>query len=242
MKAITPLEHILKPSSPWIYINGKPYEAASLLYQHRIIKLGRPIESSSVASTVSQLIHLDMLGHNGRKNADITLYIDSPGGSYYEGMDILETIALIKSRVIGVCSGIAMSMASIILASLSKGNRYAMPRSTIMVHCTSFGNTEYIKHPHLLNLAEESKRIAEIIKNIYVENCAFDEEGNCRWNNFVNDKQHGLVIYDQHLDNGIRTKEDAKEWLEQWWNHNRYMDAELALKWGHIDKIIKNKE
>jgi ATP-dependent Clp protease, protease subunit len=227
--------------SPIIYdSSGQLLDIGSALIRNRIIRFTEQVDNFSANWLKDQLLVLDTLEYKGKMYEDIILYIDNPGGVVYYGIGVIDTMEHIRSRVATVCTGFAASMGSVLLASGEKGKRYSMPKSTIMVHEPSgdfHGRASEIKTSQ-----QEIDRLERILLKQYVSCCAFDEEGNCRWNHFKNDGKPGPVIYDHDIDNGIRTKEDAEEWLNKWWTFDRFMDAELALKWGHIDKIVKPKE
>lgn len=109
--------------------NGeRGYDIYSRLLKDRIILLTGEINDDISSIIVSQLLYLDSIN-----NSDISLYINSPGGSITAGMAIYDTIHYIKSRVNTICIGMAMSMGAFLLASTS-GKRYALPHSEIMIH------------------------------------------------------------------------------------------------------------
>ena len=104
------------------------YDIYSRLLKDRIILLTGEINDDISSVIVSQLLYLDSVNTN-----DISLYINSPGGSITAGMAIYDTIHYINSRVNTICIGMAMSMGAFLLASTS-GKRYALPHSEIMIH------------------------------------------------------------------------------------------------------------
>ena len=111
--------------------NGeRSYDIYSRLLEDRIIFLSGEIDDNVANIVVAQLIYLE--GKNPDK--DIFLYINSPGGSVTAGMAIYDTINYIKCDVVTICIGLAASMASFLLASGTKGKRYALPNSEIMIH------------------------------------------------------------------------------------------------------------
>lgn len=107
----------------------RAYDIYSRLLKDRIIFIGGEINDDSANIIISQLLFLDSQNHD-----DISLYINSPGGSITAGMAIYDTINFIKSDVSTICIGIAASMASIILASGASGKRYILPNSEVMIH------------------------------------------------------------------------------------------------------------
>jgi ATP-dependent Clp protease, protease subunit len=102
----------------------------SRLLKERIILLGTPIDDQIANLIVAQLLFLE---HEDPER-DISLYINSPGGSVYAGLAIYDTIHSIRPNVSTVCVGMAASMATIILAGGTKGKRYSLPHSTIHMH------------------------------------------------------------------------------------------------------------
>ena len=111
--------------------NGeRSYDIYSRLLEDRIIFLSGEIDDNVANIVVAQLIYLE--GKNPDK--DISLYINSPGGSITAGMAIYDTIKFIKCDVSTICIGMAASMGAFLLASGTKGKRYALPNSEIMIH------------------------------------------------------------------------------------------------------------
>lgn len=105
------------------------YDIYSRLLKDRIILLNGEIDDNVSNIVVAQLLYLDSLNNN-----DISLYINSPGGSITAGMAIYDTMNFIKSDVSTICIGIAASMAAFLLSSGKKGKRYALPNSEVMIH------------------------------------------------------------------------------------------------------------
>ena len=113
----------------------RSFDIYSRLLNERIIFLGTPIDDQVANLIVAQLLHLD--GEDSDK--DISLYINSPGGSVYAGLAIYDTMNFIKADVQTICIGIAMSMGALLLAGGAKGKRFALPNSRIMIHQVSGG-------------------------------------------------------------------------------------------------------
>lgn len=110
--------------------NGeRAYDIYSRLLKDRIIFLGGEIDDECANIVISELLFLDSQSHD-----DISIYINSPGGSITAGMAIYDTMNYVKSDVSTICVGIAASMASVILASGKKGKRYILPNSEVMIH------------------------------------------------------------------------------------------------------------
>ena len=110
--------------------NGeRVYDIYSRLLKDRIIMLNGEIDDVNCNTIISELLYLDSLNHD-----DISLYINSPGGSVTAGMAIYDTINFIKSDVSTICIGIAASMAAFLLSSGTKNKRYCLPNSEVMIH------------------------------------------------------------------------------------------------------------
>ena len=105
------------------------YDVYSLLLKDRIIILNGEINDSTANVIVAQLLYLDSLNHD-----DISFYINSPGGSVSSGLAIYDTFKLIKSDVKTICIGCAASMGALLLSSGTKGKRYCLPNSEVMIH------------------------------------------------------------------------------------------------------------
>ena len=108
----------------------RSYDIYSRLLEDRIIFLTGEINDATANIVVAQLIYLE--GKNPDK--DIYLYINSPGGSVSAGLAIYDTIKYIKCDVVTICIGLAASMGAFLLSSGTKGKRYALPNSEIMIH------------------------------------------------------------------------------------------------------------
>lgn len=108
----------------------RAYDIYSRLLKDRIIMLGSAIDDNVANSIVAQLLFLE--AENPDK--DITLYINSPGGSITAGMAIYDTMQYIKPNVSTICTGMAASMGAFLLAAGEKGKRFALPNSEVMIH------------------------------------------------------------------------------------------------------------
>ena len=110
--------------------NGeRSYDIFSRLLKDRIIILSGEIDDNLANVIVSELLYLDSLNHN-----DISLYINSPGGSITAGMAIMDTMNYIKSDVSTICLGLAASMAAFLLSCGKKGKRCILPNAEVMIH------------------------------------------------------------------------------------------------------------
>ena len=108
----------------------RSYDIFSRLLNDRIIVLSEDVHDTSASLVVAQLLYLE--GQDPDK--DISLYINSPGGSISAGMAIHDTIQYIKCDVSTICMGMAASMGAFLLASGTKGKRFALPNAEIMIH------------------------------------------------------------------------------------------------------------
>lgn len=108
----------------------RSYDLYSRMLEDRIIFLNGEIDSYLSNSVVAQLIYLEAKD----PTKDISLYINSPGGTITDGLAIYDTMKYIKCDVTTICVGLAASMASVLLAAGAKGKRYALPNSEVMIH------------------------------------------------------------------------------------------------------------
>ena len=111
-------------------LGERAYDIYSRLLKDRIIFLGGPIDDNVANLVIAQLLFLA----NEDSKKDISLYINSPGGSVTAGLAILDTMQFIKPDVSTICVGMAASMGSHLLAGGAKGKRFALPNSEIMIH------------------------------------------------------------------------------------------------------------
>ena len=108
----------------------RSYDIFSRLLKDRIIFLSEDVNSASASLVVAQLLFLE----SEDPDKEISLYINSPGGSITDGMAIVDTINYIKSPVTTICVGMAASMGAVLLASGAKGKRFATPNAEILIH------------------------------------------------------------------------------------------------------------
>ena len=113
----------------------RSYDIFSRLLNDRIIMLNEEVNATTASLVVAQLLYLE--GQD--PNKDISLYINSPGGSVTDGMAIYDTMQYIKCDVSTICMGMAASMGAFLLAAGTKGKRYALPNADIMIHQPSGG-------------------------------------------------------------------------------------------------------
>jgi len=108
----------------------RAFDIYSRLLNERIIFLGTPVDDQIANLLVAQLLHLE----SEDPDKDISIYINSPGGSVYSGLAIYDTMQFIKPDVQTICVGIAMSMGALLLAGGAKGKRMALPNAKILIH------------------------------------------------------------------------------------------------------------
>jgi ATP-dependent Clp protease, protease subunit len=113
----------------------RSFDIYSRLLNERIIFLGTPVDDQIANLIVAQLLHLE----SDDPDKDISLYINSPGGSIYAGLAIYDTMQFIKPDVTTICFGMAMSMGSLLLAGGAPGKRLSLPNSRILIHQPSGG-------------------------------------------------------------------------------------------------------
>ncbi|MBA2615817.1 MAG: ATP-dependent Clp endopeptidase proteolytic subunit ClpP [Actinobacteria bacterium] len=113
----------------------RAFDIYSRLLNERIIFLGTPIDDQIANLIIAQLIHLE----SEDPDKDISIYVNSPGGSVYAGLAVYDTMQYVKPDVQTVCVGIAMSMGAVLLAGGTPGKRMALPNSKILIHQGSSG-------------------------------------------------------------------------------------------------------
>lgn len=107
----------------------RSYDIFSRLLKERIVFISGEINDSLANSVIAELLYLDSVNHD-----DISIYINSPGGSVTSGMAIYDTMNFIQSDVSTICCGIAASMAAFLLSSGTIGKRYVLPNADVMIH------------------------------------------------------------------------------------------------------------
>ena len=138
----------------------REYDIYSRLLNERIIFLGSAVDDQVANLIVAQLLHLE----SSDPDKDISIYINSPGGSIYAGLAIFDTMNFIKPDVQTICCGIAMSMGSLLLAGGAKGKRFSLPNSRILIHQPSSGFEGQATdiEIHAQEIIKTRKRIDEI--------------------------------------------------------------------------------
>ena len=113
----------------------REYDIYSRLLNERIIFLGTPVDDQIANLIVAQMLHLESVD----PDKDISLYINSPGGSIYAGLAIYDTMQFIKPDVQTICFGMAMSMGSLLLTGGAHGKRLSLPNARMLIHQPSAG-------------------------------------------------------------------------------------------------------
>jgi len=108
----------------------RAYDIYSRLLEDRIIFVGEPVQAGMVNTIVAQLLYLEKKD----PDKDIIMFINTPGGEVYSGMAIYDVMQYVKCDVSTICVGLAASMGSVILAGWTKGKRFSLPHSKIMIH------------------------------------------------------------------------------------------------------------
>ena len=139
----------------------RSYDIYSRLLNDRIIMLTEDVNSASASVIVAQLLYLEAQD----PTKDISLYINSPGGSVTDGFAIYDTMNYIKCDVSTICMGMAASMGAFLLAAGAKGKRYALPNSDIMIHQPSGGAQGQATDMeiHTKHILDTKKRLNEIL-------------------------------------------------------------------------------
>lgn len=175
----------------------RSYDLYSILLKSRIIFISGEIDDTLSNLVVAQLLYLDSLSHE-----DISLYINSPGGSVTSGLAIYDTMNFIKSNVSTICYGICASMAALLLSSGHKGKRYILPNADVMIHQV-LGRSE--------GQASDVKIATDRILDL---------------------KNRLNTILSKNTSKHIKT-------IEKDTDRDNYLNAEEALEYGLVDKIIK---
>lgn len=142
----------------------RAYDIYSRLLKDRIIFLGTAIDEHTANILVAQLLFLD----SQDSSKDISIYINSPGGSVYAALAIYDTMQYIKSDVQTIVVGIAASAAALLLSSGAKGKRFALPNSKIMIHQPSSGTRGKVTDMEID--LEESIKLKKHLEQIIADN------------------------------------------------------------------------
>lgn len=173
----------------------RSYDIYSRLLNDRIVFLGEGIDDAVANSVVAQLLHLE----SEDPDKDISLYINSPGGSVTAGLAILDTMNFIKCDVSTICIGLCASMASVLLACGAKGKRYALPNSEVLIHQPMGGAQNGTQETDMAIIAEQMKKTRERMNKILadatgqsIETISKDTERD-NWLDALEAKNYGLV-------------------------------------------------
>ena len=131
-------KHVGNVYTPYILeerqLHASPLDLFSRLLYERIMFFNGEVTDESCSVAIAQLLYLNSIGTN-----DISIYINSPGGSVVDGLSLVDSMNFVKSDISTLCLGTAASMAAVILSNGTKGKRYALPHSRIMIHQASHG-------------------------------------------------------------------------------------------------------
>ncbi|MGN0539967.1 MAG: ATP-dependent Clp endopeptidase proteolytic subunit ClpP [Candidatus Fimenecus sp.] len=171
----------------------RSYDIFSRLLNDRIIVLSDEVNDATASLVVAQLLYLE--GQDSEK--DISLYINSPGGSVSAGLAIYDTMQYIKCDVSTICMGMAASMGAFLLSSGAKGKRFALPNSEIMIHQPSGGaqgqaSDIKITADHILRTRERLNKILAENTGKPIEQIAVDTERD-NWLSAQEAMDYGLV-------------------------------------------------
>jgi ATP-dependent Clp protease protease subunit len=180
----------------------RAFDIYSRLLKENIIFLGTPIDDQVANLIIAQILFLAAED----PDKDISLYINSPGGSITAGLAILDTMNLVEPDIVTTCVGQAASMAAVLLACGKKGKRFALPHSRILIH-----------QPSMSGLAGQATDI-----DIYAKEILRMRE-----------------ILNQILADGTGQPVDR---ISRDVDRDYIMEAEQALKYGMIDRIISSRE
>jgi len=175
----------------------RAYDIYSRLLEDRIIFVGEPVQAGMVNSIVAQLLFLEKKD----PDKDIIMFVNTPGGEVYSWMAIYDVMQYVKCDVSTICVGLAASMGSVILAGWTKGKRFALPHSKIMIH-QPLGGAE----GQATDIVIQAEEILKI-KNMFIDLMA-------------------------------KHTSQKREVVANDMERNKWMNAEEAMKYGIIDKII----
>ena len=186
----------------------RSFDIYSRLLRDRVVFLVGPVTDQSANLVVAQLLFLE----SENPDKDISLYIDSPGGSVYAGLSIYDTMQFIKPDVSTICLGMAASMGAFLLAAGAKGKRFALPNSRIMIHQPSGGTNGTaadieIQAKEILELRSRLNTILSEHTGQSIEKIAVDTERD----NFMSSEQaveYGIIdgVFRKRSEQIIRKK------------------------------------
>ena len=180
----------------------RSYDIYSRLLKENIIFLGTPIDDMVANLIIAQLLFLEAED----PERDISIYINSPGGSITAGLAILDTMAFVRPDIVTICVGQAASMGAVLLAAGTKGKRFSLPNSRIMIH-----------QPSMQGLAGQAADIDIYAKEIL------------RMREILN-----KILSDASGQTMERVARDV--------DRDYIMEAEQAVKYGIIDRVITSRD
>ena len=199
----------------WPSINRKnengtfAYDIPSALLAERIILLEGEIDSQGALAIVSQLLYLESVD----KHSPITIYIDSSGGSVTAGFSIYDIMNKVSCPINTVCLGMAASMAAFLLCSGSRGKRYCLPNSTVMIHQPLSGTNGMSQASDIKILADSILNTRQKMYEIMAKNCdrSFAEiAAACDRDNYLSaEKALAFGLIDEIIES------QPKAWLKQ---------------------------
>ena len=140
----------------------RSYDIYSRLLNGRIVFLGEAIDDAVANTVVAQLLHLE----SADPDKDISLYINSPGGSVSAGLAIYDTMNYIRCDVSTICMGMAASMASVLMAAGAPGKRFILPNAQIMIHQPMGGSGERTQQTDFEIIAKEMRKTRDRLEGI----------------------------------------------------------------------------
>jgi ATP-dependent Clp protease protease subunit len=148
--------------------NGeRVYDIYSRLLEDRIIFVGDPIEAHFVNTVIAQILFLE----KQHPDKDITMYINCPGGEVYSGLALYDTMQYVKCDISTVCIGLAASMGAVLLSGGTKGKRFALPNSKIMIHQPLISGGGISGQATDIQIeAEEMLKVKKILTDIIAKN------------------------------------------------------------------------
>lgn len=165
MKSMNDMRNYLVPNVIVRTRDGeRGYDIYSRLLEDRIIFLGEEVTEGSANTIVAQLLHLA----NEDSDKDIQLYINSPGGSVYDGLAIYDTMQYIKPDVQTIGIGLQASMGAFLLSSGAKGKRFVLPNARVMIHQPSSGTQGMVTDQEIS--LRESVRMKELLAKVIAKN------------------------------------------------------------------------
>lgn len=174
-------------------LNVTQMDVFSRLMMDRIIFLGTQVSDQSANIIQAQMLYLDSVD----PDKDISLYINSPGGSVYAGLGIYDTMQYVNSDVSTICTGMAASMAAVLLVAGQKGKRFALPHSRVMIHQPLGGiqgqaSDIEITAREILKLKDELYRIISDHSGMPFEKVAADSDRDY-WMIAAEAKEYGMI-------------------------------------------------